>query len=1580
MSDTTPTPQQTAVPQSNAPTDPNQEILNALQQLNAQQRTTPPEAPNAPTQETPRASVDPPSDWDLLRAQLREKPHDPEGWNRLINLSEDSGELEKIKEAYEALLEMYPNTLISIRRDPFHTVLAHLPISRSVEILSYLRQVGDFLSKASLPAHRFAPGKIMSSNTTAMSDASGLSQVQTSVCSFTSHQTNSCVPENRRRNTGPTTRDIVRKAYEFALNHVGQDKDSGDIWMEYIQFLRSGETSSTWEEQQKMDALRKVYHRAVQIPLENVETLWQELETFENGLNRITAKKFMNDLSPSYMQARTVLRQLQRHLGPLFPPPPPSSSARPTLYLPPLPTFNAAERALVGAWKNYLRWEESNPLEVEDKDKATLITRVQGVYRKAVIRMRFFGEIWYMAYIWTNSVGKTEEAISILKAGIEANPSSFLLNFAYAEILEVNENFTEVHATFDKFLEILRRDLEALEARINASNSSTSNVGANVSQGDANPPAIEGPHSNASSFTTQTSSDERPPKSKELAERRTEYGLVWTMYMRFARRAEGLKSSRGVFGKARKDRWTPWQVYESAALMEYHCNKDTGVAGRIFEKGMEVFGDEADFVSHYLAFLLSTNDENMCSAADARALFERVINNFPADRARPLWERWARHEYQYGDLAAAQKLEKRMAEVYPNDPPIKRFAQRHTYHSTDAIASRDLGVAMARQAGSPGSWNGSSGSLVRTETQQSLLGPSSTQNSSQGQHVPKRAPSPDHKRRSDDYGVSVHKRPRASSPGRDRDRWEGHGRRRYASPSWDRDREKDVPPVRKPIKDVEEEKGVVLPSVLSWFVGTLPPPSSFDGPIFRTDDLMQLFRNAVIPSVSTRTRSPPAPPRTGGRPPPDYGPYQDEAPYFETLADLDEWADTPREKLRSVLDYRPRAISASATHRGKLLVTNFSSPLDDPASREATQKVLPPCHTPSTFGPGAIPSYISRITGIFEWEASEGDCLRLLFGRLPNSRTGPAAPSTDDSIPVSPHYASVLADLARQRGFDGYLLNFEFPLRAGGGVGQTRALAAWIALLNTEMKAKVGPHAEVIWYDSVVFTGHLRWQDRLNNYNLPFFLPSTGLFTNYTWPPHYPSLTTQYFLSIDPGLTRGKTLQHIYTGVDVWGRGSHGGGEFGSYKAMEHIDPASLGMSVALFGQAWTWESEQDKPGWDWDAWWAYERKLWVGPEKAGEEVEVKPAPRREGEPECPHGPFRPLVSFFERRPPPDPAVLPFCTSFCPGIGTAWFVNGTRVLSREGGWTDVDKQGSIGDLLWPRPDLKWEDSEREEALPEASCTFCFDEAWIGGNSLKVSFAASGSQEEDAFFRCVLMPIQSLSITPGKSYDAYIVFKSESDNLDIGLSVNLPDGDNPISSAEELPGGWTKLSLQFTSNVVDVSVGLIIGFAAEDPSQPLAFSILLGQLSVYPSPPPPEVSTAKPRILWADFQRLDGEGLTGALKWEVSATFTFIAPTSIPEAEDPNPIWPVDTSDCWFPSFLYFNIYAQAHAENGRVEGPERALFVGTTGLDGRANRMYVDRKVLPESVRKATTVRFYVQGVTDNGEILPWDRCCFADA
>jgi len=90
----------------------------------------------------------------------------------------------------------------------------------------------------------------------------------------------------------------------------------------------------------------------------------------------------------------------------------------------------------------------------------------------------------------------------------------------------------------------------------------------------------------------------------------------------------------------------------------------------------------------------------------------------------------------------------------------------------------------------------------------------------------------------------------------------------------------------------------------------------------------------------------------------------------------------------------------------------------------------------------------------------------------------------------------VLAELARERGFDGYLLNFECPLV--GGVEQTRAVVAWITLLQSEILARVGAHGETHWYDSVIIDGRLAWQNRLNSQNLPFFLSSTSLFSNYS--------------------------------------------------------------------------------------------------------------------------------------------------------------------------------------------------------------------------------------------------------------------------------------------------------------------------------------------------------------------------------------------------------------------------------------------------------------------------------------------------
>ena len=49
--------------------------------------------------------------------------------------------------------------------------------------------------------------------------------------------------------------------------------------------------------------------------------------------------------------------------------------------------------------------------------------------------------------------------------------------------------------------------------------------------------------------------------------------LVYIQYMKFARRAEGIKMGRTIFKKAREDARTRHHVYVTAALMEYYCSK-----------------------------------------------------------------------------------------------------------------------------------------------------------------------------------------------------------------------------------------------------------------------------------------------------------------------------------------------------------------------------------------------------------------------------------------------------------------------------------------------------------------------------------------------------------------------------------------------------------------------------------------------------------------------------------------------------------------------------------------------------------------------------------------------------------------------------------------------------------------------------------------------------------------------------------------------------------------------------------------------------------------------------------------------
>ena len=325
--------------------------------------------------------------------------------------------------------------------------------------------------------------------------------------------------------------------------------------------------------------------------------------------------------------------------------------------------------------------------------------------------------------------------------------------------------------------------------------------------------------------------------------------------------------------------------------------------------------------------------------------------------------------------------------------------------------------------------------------------------------------------------------------------------------------------------------------------------------------------------------------------------------------------------------------------------------------------------------------------------------------------------------------------------------------------------------------------------------------------------------------------------------------------------------------------------------------------------------------------------------------------------------------------------------NHERGWTDVQKQTSLGNLIWPRPVPLWEEGGESGSILLGSTSLDFTDAWLGGSSVRVTLRFSG--DEEAYFRHVWLPLQSVPISPGQSYDVSLIYKMENTGLDIeaAITVRSPwEFELAEATAVELENGWNELHVRFvlptdraTTTEVRSVMGIILGLATEDPSQPCELPIKIGLLSVYPSSPRPTLKLVrhKPRVLWANY-------IKNLLTWGIAAYFDPISD----EALEPHPPdhtklrWEISSAATAYPRFMFFNVYVEARQTEGFYPGPEHAAFVGTTGWDGRENRFYVEDVMLPEGLKTGSgmKVRFYVQGVTDRGEVLPWIDGVFVDA
>ncbi|KAI9621204.1 hypothetical protein KEM48_007852 [Puccinia striiformis f. sp. tritici PST-130] len=256
-----------------------------------------------------------------LRQRVEKDPMDGEAWIELINDSVKKGDLEKTREVYESFLKYFP--------DAANQWISYADLELGHGHFPEVEQIFSRCLRSSVSVELWA---------------------------FYLNYIRRVNPVEGDK--AAASRAIIISAYDFSLNHIGIDRESGQIWLDYINIVKAGEAAGTWQEQQKMDSLRKLYQRAVCIPLDNIEQVWKEYDGFEHQMSKMTAKKFLADKSAQYMMARASLKEMKSLTDPLLRP-----------RVPVKPNWKRInDHKQLDQWKTYLAWEEKNPLEITDKN------------------------------------------------------------------------------------------------------------------------------------------------------------------------------------------------------------------------------------------------------------------------------------------------------------------------------------------------------------------------------------------------------------------------------------------------------------------------------------------------------------------------------------------------------------------------------------------------------------------------------------------------------------------------------------------------------------------------------------------------------------------------------------------------------------------------------------------------------------------------------------------------------------------------------------------------------------------------------------------------------------------------------------------------------------------------------------------------------------------------------------------------------------------------------------------------------------------------------------------------------------
>ncbi|MGM0838307.1 MAG: endo-beta-N-acetylglucosaminidase [Bacillota bacterium] len=422
----------------------------------------------------------------------------------------------------------------------------------------------------------------------------------------------------------------------------------------------------------------------------------------------------------------------------------------------------------------------------------------------------------------------------------------------------------------------------------------------------------------------------------------------------------------------------------------------------------------------------------------------------------------------------------------------------------------------------------------------------------------------------------------------------------------------------------------------------------------------------------------------------------------------------------------------------------------------------------------------------------------------------------DGSFPA----ADKLMEVADYYGFDGWFINQETE-------GGTRATAEKMQQFLVYLQENKPEDMHIMWYDSMVEDGSIRWQNYLTDLNKMFLQDgetrvSDSMFLNFWWWNNSQERSYQKALEIN------RDPYDLFAGIDVEANGTNTTVSWDNLFPQNGSPYASLG----IYRPDWAFKTTDNI-----EDFYKKEQQFWVG--NAGNPSKTNENPDN----------WKGMAHYFTESTVINQ--LPFVTNFNTGSGKFFAIDGQ--IKSKNAWNNR----SLQDIL---PTWRWLVESDGEAL---DVDFDWEEAYYGGSSLKVSGAISKENATHVKLYKTNLPIN-------KDTEVYVTYKSsdKKPNMKLGVSfMEDPTAFEFLDIKKKSHGEWTteriKLKKFAGKNIAAISLFFESDKLIED------YSVHIGELKVTNKNNDKDLPKKPAGVTVHDITFDEGLYTDIALKWDVA---------------------------------------------------------------------------------------------------------------